>query len=100
MSLILIWVGFGIVSHLLGLRFTRDANVQVDRMNGRITIPSSGWVMLVVLMGIFVVKYYFGYSYATDPAAAKVYLLPMDLGFSGLITGVFFGRAWGYYKKY
>lgn len=96
--LILIWIAFVIVGHLIGLRITRTANVQVDRINDRITIPGSGWAMLLVLMGIFSIKYYFGYSYATNPTA-KVYLLPIDLGFSGLVTGIFLGRAWGYFRK-
>lgn len=96
---ILIWVALGVVGYFIGLRIIKSANVQVDRINSRITIPGSGWMMLVVLMGIFFVKYYFGYSYSTNPAA-KIYLLPIDLGFSGLVTGVFWGRAYGYFKKY
>ncbi|MBF0363264.1 MAG: hypothetical protein HQK49_19735 [Oligoflexia bacterium] len=97
--LILIWITLGFIGYLIGLKITQTTNVQVDRINSVITIPGSGWIMLLALMSIFFIKYLFGYTYSTNPSAIA-YCLPLDLGFSGAITGIFLGRAHGYFKKY
>ncbi|MBJ7450383.1 MAG: hypothetical protein JHC93_08510 [Parachlamydiales bacterium] len=74
--------------------------IKVDKKKKAIFLPGS-WFTLIMVLIIFVVKYYFGYSFAVfperlnDPLYANVYVL-----FSGFFTGIFVGRFLCFCYKY
>jgi len=83
-----------------GWIITRPVELKADKKKVLIK-TEGGWLTLILLILIFGVKYFFGYTYATNPLAKEnpTYYVP-DLAFSGIVAGFFLGRLLCFIKKY
>jgi hypothetical protein len=63
-----------------------------------IKLPGT-WSTLILIMTVFVVRYFFIYNYEAHPEAASR-LFSSDAFISGTITGIFIGRALCLIRKY
>lgn len=59
---------------------------------------AGNWYTLFLVLAIFFAKYAFGYLHHTNPDLYETYHL-WDLGFAGLVSGIFLGRALCYSKQ-
>jgi hypothetical protein len=85
---------------MLGWMLTRSIPIKADKKKALIALP--GGVMTIVLsLLIFAVKYFFGFYYATHPNAfTDPVIHGADLLTTGVIIGLFLGRACCYLKKF
>lgn len=84
----------------LGVLLVRHIAIRANQSKGLVELPGSP-VTLVLILVIFVVKYAIAYRLAIDPLSARqAWFIVFDAGISGLVTGMFVGRVWIYYKKY
>ncbi len=63
-----------------------------------IALPGT-WSTLILILSVFIVRYFFVFNYETHPEAAH-HLFLSDALISGIITGIFIGRAAGLLLKY
>lgn len=83
-----------------GRRLLHKFTIQADKKKGLITVEG-GPLTLILALCIFITKYFFGFLYIAHPAAMKnVFIFTADLLTSGFITGLFFGKALYYLRKY
>ena len=89
----LAWLA-GIVAGVLALRALRwPGHVRYDAATRRFLVPGS-WVPMMLMLGIFVLKFASGMSLALHPDYAHniVYAIAFSAAF-GLFSGAFLGRA-------
>lgn len=90
---IALWIGFVCIGTIVGWKLASHLKMKADKKKGLISIPGSPLILILVLC-IFSTKYFFGYTYATDPSARyNMNIVTLDLLSSGLITGIFLGRV-------
>lgn len=95
-----VWIAALLIAAVLGRLLFKSIPVQVDRHQGRITLPGS-WTPLILMMGIFTSKYWVGYKLAVTPVSGlDPFFVVTDAGISGAITGIFFGRLYTYWRNY
>ena len=95
-----IWSAGILLGAVLGAWFLKRYTMRVDRDNKLIEIPGT-WSTLVIIILIFVTKYYFSYQLGVDPAKAQQTGFELSaLGLSGLFTGRFIGGAAVYVYRY
>lgn len=95
-----VWIPSFILGILVGWGLTRSLKIKADKKKALIRVPG-GLLTLVLILVVFGVKYYFGYTYATDPGASTNFnIVAADLISSGIITGMFFGRLFCYLSKW
>jgi hypothetical protein len=98
MSLLPLWVVCLGLGACLGVLEVRDWKIAKDRHKGELTIPGN-YSTLVLILLIFVLKFFWGYFYATHTTISyRVYF--WDVLTSSLVTGFFVGRAWLFFKRY
>ncbi len=94
------WIPSFILGIFVGWGLTRSLRIKADKKKALIKVPG-GPLTLVLILVVFGVKYYFGYTYATDPEARMNFnTVAADLTSSGIITGMFFGRLFCYLSKW
>lgn len=81
-----------------GVLKVRKSKIQIFKDKKHILIPGSS-SLIIVLVGIFVMKYYFGYLQASDPAEYTRQHV-WELGLSGLLSGYFTGQRANYLYRY
>lgn len=82
-----------------GWILVKNFNLQFDKRRGLVKLPGS-WITLILILVIFLAKYYFGYSLATDPTKAEDTIFEISmLSVSGACTGLFLGRLSNYLYK-
>lgn len=94
------WIAAMLVGSLLGWWQVKCLDIKIDKKHSLIQIPGS-WDTLLLILIIFIAKYYFGYEQATNPVLAvqlnfKVSMLVL----SGVCTGLFLGRLFCYMNHY
>jgi hypothetical protein len=100
LSSIAIWGISLIVAILIGWSLSRKINIQTDKKKGLIRLPGTAITLILILL-IFGTKYFFGYLYATDPLAQDTPVIFIsDFITSGIITGLFLGKALSLWQKY
>jgi hypothetical protein len=82
----------------IGWSMTRPSQFHVDRNKSTITIEGNRWMIWLVL-AFFVIRYCFGYYYATTPFIPPRSVC-LDFAVSGALVGVFVGRAVRYCYVY
>jgi hypothetical protein len=82
----------------LGWWLIRHWHVHVDREHHTITLPGT-WMTLILALLIFAIRYSFGFYYATHPKIPHPVFIA-DLLVSGIITGIFIGRALNLWNRY
>jgi len=95
-----LWTGSFILGILIGWGLTRSSKIKADKKKALIRVPG-GSLTFVLILVIFATKYFFGYTYATDPGASTNFsVVAADLVTSGIITGMFFGKPLCYLFKW
>ena len=94
------WVYFaGIaVGLVIGYIKVRNSPIEIFKEAKSIQIPGSS-SLIVILISIFLIKYYFGYLQAVNPEAYARNLF-WDLGISGVLSGYFTGQRASYLYRY
>ena len=89
----LTWLIAAAVSTALMLRLPAPAGTGYDAHNGQFSVPGSV-VPLLLILGIFLIKYMVGVELAMQPAQARdaSFVLPIALMY-GAFNGIFAGRA-------
>ena len=97
-------IGSWIVAMLVGSSFgwwqVQRLDIKIDKKRSLIQIPGS-WDTLVVILIIFIAKYYFGYEKATNPVLVTQLNFKISvLVLSGGCTGLFLGKLCCYMSHY
>lgn len=82
---------------ILGWLMVRKWTVKAQRYD-QISLPPS-WTVLVLILLFFMIRYYFVFNYEMHPKAAT-HLFMADSLVSGVMTGIFIGRAYHLFAKY
>lgn len=94
------WIVAMLVGSLFGWWQVKRLDIKIDKKGSLIQIPGS-WDTLLVIIIIFIAKYYFGYEKATNPVlVAQLNFKVSMLVLSGVCTGLFLGRLFGYMSHY
>lgn len=97
-SLVPVWIIFLAIGAFLGVKEVHHWRFAKDRHRRTITIPGN-YSTLVLIILIFVLKFFWGYFYATR-AEIPYWIYFTDTLTSALVTGFFVGRAGFFYKSY
>ena len=98
-TVIVAWLVSVILGSVIGWFLIRNHEFKVDRKNLLIRLPGS-WITLVLILIIFVSKYYFEYQLGSDPALENQTGFEFSmLGITGICTGLFVGRFLCYLHK-
>lgn len=81
-----------------GFAKVRNSPIKVLKDIKSIQIPGSS-SLIVILLGFFVMRYFFGYLQATDPVAYIRYF-DWELVLSGILSGYFTGQRINYFYRY
>lgn len=96
----IVWFASILVGTLFGYLLVYKHQFRVDKKQYLIELPGT-WITLIMILAIFVSKYYFGYAMSADPAVVNntVFEFTM-LSVSGVITGLFIGRMICYLNEF
>lgn len=97
-SLIPVWIIFLGIGAYLGVKEVHKWRITHDRHKGEVTIPGN-YSTLVLIVLIFVLKFFWGYMYETRPDISYGMYFADTLT-SALVTGFFVGRAAFFFKSY
>jgi len=97
-SLIPVWILFLGVGAYLGVKEVRAWRLSHDHRKGEITIPGN-YSTLVLIVLVFVLKFFWGYMYATRTEISYGMYFADTLT-SALVTGFFVGRSAFFCKSY
>lgn len=96
---IVMWFASIILGSIIGWLLIRNHQFKVDRKKLLIQLPG-GWMTLILILAIFVFKYYFSYQIDSDPALASQTGFEFSmLGINGICTGLFVGRLLCYFHR-
>lgn len=94
------WIAAMSVGSLFGWWQVKRLDIKIDKKSSLIHIPGS-WDTLIVILIIFIGKYYFGYEKAVNPLLlAQLKFKISMLVLSGVCTGLLLGRLFGYMSHY
>ena len=83
----------------VGWLFAKNKVLAFDKKHHLIKLQGSATTLILVLL-IFSIKYYFGYALAVDPTRVQDFTFrSLMIASSGIITGIFIGRAFLYLHK-
>lgn len=102
LSVVLSWFISIIMGSFFGYLLARRYQNQfrVDKKRWLIELPGT-WTTLVLIMAIFISKYYFGYELSVDPSLTNNTIFEfVMLTVSGVITGLFIGRLLCYLNAF
>lgn len=86
------WASALICGISLGWWRNKRTPIQVDQQKKQVHLPGS-WIPLILVIGIFSIKYYFGYTQATNPQRFKDPLFELTtLSLTSLFSGFFCGQ--------
>lgn len=94
-----VWLCSIILGVWIGWQLVCRQKIQVDKTHWLIKLPGT-WLTLILVMIIFISKYYFGYQLSADPRLMHQHGFEFSmLAVSGLCTGMFAGRVLLYFRK-
>jgi len=94
------WILAILVGSLFGWWQVQRLDIKFDKKRSLIQIPGS-WDTLLVILIIFIAKYYLGYEKATNPILVAQFNFKVGmLVLSGVCTGLFLGRLFCYMRHY
>lgn len=95
-----LWSFSILAGYYLGWHLNRSCSIQADKIKRLIALPGS-LTPLISFLVIFAAKYYFGYTFATDPESAhSILYYGTYIALSGGVTGTFIGKLLSFYHKY
>lgn len=97
-SLIPLWMVFLAIGTYLGIKEVHSWRISKNHKKGEITIPGN-YSTLVLIFLIFILKFFWGYFYATR-TEISYWIYFADTLTSALVTGFFVGRAGFFFKSY
>lgn len=98
--LVLAWVVAAALGGAVGWLTLRDARIGADHHTGRITIPAD-WSFPPLLLLFFGLRFYVGWRLAVEPdAAGHLDFALVQVAVSGLIAGIFAGKAYALWQKW
>ena len=82
------WIGMLTLGLILGYPLHKGQDITIDKKTKLVKLPGT-WATLILVLSIFVVKYYFGYSCATAASThlCHIYALQSSV-FSICVSGV------------
>ena len=95
---IFIWAFFIVIGYGIGTNLVKRLKIRADKKKLLVRLPGSQ-VTLFLVLTIFILKYFFGYYYATHPEVS-LHVHIADLIVSGTISGIFIGRMVSILKKF
>lgn len=97
---VVLWMLSFAFGGIIGWLLVRKTHITVDKAKRLLRIPGS-WATLALVVVIFSVKYFFGYTFAVQPELTQhpLYYIS-DILSSGAISGIFVGRFVCLCKKY
>ena len=94
-----VWLASIILGSIIGWLLICQHQFKIDRKNWLIQLPGS-WMTLILILAIFISKYYFSYQLGSDPELANQTGFEFSmLGITGICTGLFVGRLVCYFYK-
>ena len=97
-SLIPLWIIFLAIGTFLGVKEVWSWRVSVNHRKQEITLPGN-YSTLVLIFLIFILKFFWGYFYATRTEISS-WIYFADTLTSSLVTGFFVGRAGFFFMAY
>jgi hypothetical protein len=97
-SLVALWFVFLAIGTYLGVKEVHSWQISKNHHKGEITIPGN-YSTLVLIFLIFILKFFWGYFYATR-TEISYWIYFADTLTSALVTGFFVGRAGFFFKSY
>lgn len=98
-TVIVVWILSIALGSVFGWILICRHHFKVDRKKLLIQIPGS-WLTLILILAIFVSKYYFGYQISSDPSLVHHTGFKFSmLSISGVCTGLFVGRLLCYFYQ-
>lgn len=95
---LLMWLPAALVSGWIGWKWMAKTPFKIDVSNKTILFPGSPFP-LILFLAIFSIKYFFGALQATNPEGFLQWA-PYQSLFSGLLTGLCFGRVFHIWKAF
>lgn len=92
-----IWILFLVIGGIAGWGMMQKFNVRGDHKKLLVRVPGSPMILILVLI-VFGVKYFFGYMQAIGESGIVFHSLYLVI--SGLVTGIFAGRAFAILRKF
>ena len=95
------WLISILIGAIIGILLVYKSKIRVDREKKLLELPGS-WTTLILILAIFMAKYYCGYALSKDPGAViNTSTEILVLALSGICTGTFAGRMLIYlYRLY
>lgn len=97
-TLLFFWAIGLLIGSLIGWRIVLHWKTMANHRLHHLYIPGS-WSTLFIILLVFAVRYFFVYNYENHLNESYNFHLA-DSFISGIITGIFIGRALELYKKY
>jgi len=95
-----VWFASILLGTFFGYVLVRNYVFRVDKKKYLIELPGN-WITLILVLAIFVSKYYFGYAMSMDPTVVhNTHFEFIMLSVSGIITGLFIGRLICYLNEF
>lgn len=93
------WLSCSGLAWLAAQRWLTPAEAHWQASTSRLALPAS-WLPMALILAIFMLKYSLGVYTAMHPlAAAQTPFVTAVAGFSGALSGLFLGRAWGLWRR-
>jgi hypothetical protein len=96
--LLFIWAIGLVIGSLIGWRLVLNWKTEANHRLHHLHIQGS-WSTLFLILLVFAIRYFFVYNYENQVEESYNFHLA-DSFISGIITGIFIGRALEFYKKY
>ena len=96
-SLFTYWAAGIVLGSFLGWKSVRKWVIHANKTRMLLSLPPT-WSTLVLIIFIFVVRYFFIYQYVLHEETIRLQIA--DSSISGVITGIFIGRTLHLFHKY
>lgn len=94
------WVVAFLIGAPVGWALVRRLEIKIDRKQGLIEMQGS-WIPLIVMLVIFLSKFYFGYQLAIIPSLSEEFTFQLEVvSLSGFCVGLLLGRLFCFLTRF